>query len=118
MGTGAMFRCAFFGPVIASEARGGGSFSMLRKSNDRIRLCYQKAAEARERALRETDPELREGFFREEDRWIGLAHSFELSESLSDFATEIRRGIENRKKRALRRHMTRASKSGQRERKH
>jgi uncharacterized alpha-E superfamily protein len=69
---------------------------MLRRPNDKVRYCYIRAAEARENALRERDTPSREIWFKLEERWITLAQSRALTESLSDFSTEVRRFLGNR----------------------
>jgi len=69
---------------------------MLRKSSDTVRECYRLAVEAREFALREIDPVRKAAFFKAEDRWIMLAQSRELTESLSDFSSEVRRFLGKR----------------------
>jgi len=66
---------------------------MLHKSGDRVRYCYQKALEAREQALRTRHPELRQAFSLIEDHWIALAQQMVLTETLSTFGEEARRGI-------------------------
>jgi uncharacterized alpha-E superfamily protein len=64
---------------------------MLRRPNDKVRYCYIRAAEARENALRERDPASKETWFKLEERWISLAQSRQLTESLSDFTAEVRK---------------------------
>jgi len=64
---------------------------MLRKSSDIVRYCYQRAAECRERALRANDSALKDTMVVAEDSWITLAHSYELTETLSNFGAELRR---------------------------
>jgi len=64
---------------------------VLKKSSDKVRLCYQLAAEARARAQQETDAARKERFFEIEARYIRLAQSHELTESLADFGREARR---------------------------
>ena len=66
---------------------------MLKKSSDKVRQCYQLAAEARAQAMRETDAARKERFFEIEERYIRVAQSHELTESLSDFNHEIRRFV-------------------------
>ena len=68
---------------------------MLERPNDKVRECYARAAEAREQAMRENDPAAKDTWFKLEDRWITLAQSCELTESLSDFTTEVRRFLGN-----------------------
>jgi hypothetical protein len=64
---------------------------MLQHPNDKVRHCYIRAAEARERALRERDPVRKENWFKIEERWITVAQSCALAETLSDFNAEVRR---------------------------
>jgi hypothetical protein len=64
---------------------------MLRRPSDKVRHCYGRAAEARERALCAPDPASKEGWFWIESRWIALAQAIELAESLSEFGIEAGR---------------------------
>jgi len=66
---------------------------MLHKSSDKIRHCYQRASECRERALASHDPQLKADMFAAEDRWIRLAQSYALTESLVEFGEEVRRHL-------------------------
>ena len=64
---------------------------VLHKSKDQVRYCYQRAAECRERALKASDPALKETLSVAEESWIRLAHSYELTETVSDFGRELQR---------------------------
>jgi len=63
---------------------------MIHESDDDpVRECYCLASSARAEAMRQSDPACRAAFFTMEDCWIGLAQSFQLIESISDFGWEI-----------------------------
>ena len=64
---------------------------MLRKSSDKVALCYHLAAECRERELQLYDPALKKIMRESEERWLALARSYELAESIDDFNKEMRR---------------------------
>ena len=64
---------------------------MLRKSSDRIRYCYYRAAHAREQAMRTDKQERKDSLLSAEDRWIRLAQQYEMTETLQDFGQEVRR---------------------------
>jgi hypothetical protein len=64
---------------------------MLEQFSDQVRQCYQRAVEARAKADATNDPALKADFLAAESRWLTLASSFVLSESLGDFATESER---------------------------
>ena len=66
---------------------------VLRKSSGKVRHCYQRAAEARERAMRATDASVKTMWFKIEDRWITIAQSHIMTEALVDFGAEVRRTI-------------------------
>ena len=61
---------------------------MLRHLSERVRLCYERAAEAREQAEATSDPEAKDDFVRMEKRWLLLARSYEFGERLEDFTRE------------------------------
>jgi hypothetical protein len=69
---------------------------MLHALNDRVKYCYARAAGCRERAQRERDPASKETWHKMEDRWLKLALSIELTESISDFHSEVCRFLEKR----------------------
>jgi hypothetical protein len=69
---------------------------MLHALNDRVKYCYARAAGCRERAQREKDPASKETWHKMEDRWLRLALSIELTESISDFHSEVRSFLEKR----------------------
>jgi len=66
---------------------------VLRTPTDKVRYCYRRAAEARERALRAADVSVKAMWFKVEDQWIGLAHSWAMAEAFADFGTEVRKAI-------------------------
>ena len=68
-----------------------GDRVVLRKSSDKVRHCYQRAADARERAMRTTDASAKAMWFKIEDRWITIAQSHTMTEALVDFGAELRR---------------------------
>jgi hypothetical protein len=57
---------------------------LLHNLSERVRLCYERAAEARERAESLPDPEAKADFLAMEQRWLLLARSYEFGESLPD----------------------------------
>jgi hypothetical protein len=61
---------------------------MLEQFSDQVRQCYQRAVEARAKADATNDPALKADFLAAENRWLSLASSFVLSESLGDFTAE------------------------------
>jgi len=70
-----------------------GERVVLRKSSDKATHCYERAAEARERAMRTTDASVKSMWFKIEDRWITIAQSHTMTEALVDFGAEVRRAI-------------------------
>jgi hypothetical protein len=68
---------------------------VLQATRDKVRDCYRRAAEARERALSVSDPDSKESWFQIEEHWILLAQSIELADSLSDFTGEVRRSFKS-----------------------
>jgi len=58
---------------------------MLEQLSDKIRQCYKRAAEAKERADATNDPILKAEFLDTERRWLTLARSYGFTESLEDF---------------------------------
>jgi hypothetical protein len=58
---------------------------MLEQLSDQIRLCHERAAEAKERADATNDPAMKAEFLAAERRWLALAHSYGFTESLEDF---------------------------------
>lgn len=65
--------------------------ALLHNLSDQIRLCYERAAEAKERADEMLDPEAKADFLKMEKRWLMLARSYELGERLDDFTREASR---------------------------
>jgi PAS domain S-box-containing protein len=56
--------------------------------SDKITLCYERAAEAKERADEMLDPEAKADFLNMEKRWLLLARSYEFGERLDHFTRE------------------------------
>jgi hypothetical protein len=72
---------------------------MLEQLSDKIRLCYERAAEAKERADATNDPILKAEFLSTESSWLTLARSYGFTESLEDFTaanSERRRKFDER----------------------
>jgi PAS domain S-box-containing protein len=63
--------------------------AMLQNLSERIRLCYERAVEARKRALQTSDPTAKADLLNTERRWLLLARSYQHSESLTDFIRAI-----------------------------
>jgi PleD family two-component response regulator len=62
--------------------------AVLQNLSDEVRLCYERAAEAKERADMMRDPEAKADFLNMERRWLLLARSYEFGERLDDFTRE------------------------------
>ena len=60
---------------------------MLQKFSDRIRECYERAADAKAKADATTDLPLKAEFLKTERRWLVLARSYGFTDSLEDFTT-------------------------------
>jgi hypothetical protein len=58
---------------------------MLEQLSDQIRMCYERAAEAKERANQTNYPALKAEFLDTEKRWLTLARSYGFTQSLEDF---------------------------------
>jgi PAS domain S-box-containing protein len=58
---------------------------MLEQLSDQIRLCYERAAEAKARADATDEPAIKAEFLATERRWLTLARSYGFAESLEDF---------------------------------
>jgi PAS domain S-box-containing protein len=65
--------------------------ALLHNLSDKVRLCYERAAEAKERADEMLDPEAKTDFLNAEKRWLLLARSYEFGERLDDFTRESSR---------------------------
>lgn len=61
---------------------------MLSDLDPQLRDCYERAAEAREKADATTDPALKAELLEMERRWLTLAKSYAFTESLDDFTQE------------------------------
>jgi PAS domain S-box-containing protein len=68
--------------------------AMLQNLSDQVRLCYERAAEAKERADMMRDLEAKADFLNMERRWLLLARSYEFGERLDDFTRENMRQAE------------------------
>jgi PAS domain S-box-containing protein len=62
---------------------------MLQSLSKQIQLCYERAAEAKQRAEVTTDLKVKTEFLNTEKRWLLLARSYQLSERLEDFIKAI-----------------------------
>jgi two-component sensor histidine kinase len=62
--------------------------ALLQNLSDKVKLCYERAAEAKERAAETLDPEAKADFLNMERRWLVLARSYEFGERLDDFTRE------------------------------
>ena len=62
---------------------------MLQNLGEQIRLCYERAAEAKQRAEETTDSDAKVDFLNMERRWHLLARSYQRSEILTDFIRAI-----------------------------
>ena len=62
---------------------------MLQGLSEQIRLCYERAAKAQQRAEARSDPEAKGDFLNIEKRWLLLARSYQHSENLTDFIRAI-----------------------------
>jgi hypothetical protein len=58
---------------------------MLEQLSDQIRMCYERAAEAKERADETNYPAMKAEFLNTERRWLTLARSYGFTKSLEDF---------------------------------
>jgi hypothetical protein len=67
--------------------------TLLQNLSENVRLCYERAAEARERADEMHDPEAKADFLTMERRWLLLARSYEFGERLADFTRENSRRV-------------------------
>jgi PAS domain S-box-containing protein len=72
-------------PVALRSNLLAGVRTVLQNLSDEIKLCYERAAQAKERADRALDPEAKADFLNMERRWLRLAHSYEFGESLDEF---------------------------------
>jgi PAS domain S-box-containing protein len=58
---------------------------LLQNLSERVRLCYERAAEACEHAEGTLDPDAKADFLAMERRWLLLARSYQFGERLDDF---------------------------------
>src|SRR5215467_3742711 len=64
---------------------------MLHKLSEQIAYCYQRASECRTKAADAADEAASQEYCELERRWLMLARSYELSERITDFTSEIQR---------------------------
>jgi hypothetical protein len=69
-------------------ARSAVASALLQNLSDKIRLCYERATEAKERVHEIHDAEAKTDFLNMERRWLLLARSYEFGERLNDFTRE------------------------------
>jgi PAS domain S-box-containing protein len=72
---------------------------MLVQFSEQIRLCHERATDAKERADATNDPVIKAEFLAAERRWLTLARSYGFAESLEDFTranSERRRTFDER----------------------
>ena len=60
---------------------------MLSRLSEQIGWCYERAADAKQRAEEIVDPVLKADFVGMEKRWLFLARSYEFVERLKDFTS-------------------------------
>jgi hypothetical protein len=58
---------------------------MLSSTNEKVRACYERAADAKRRASEAITPIERAEFLEAESRWLKLANSHELAERINAF---------------------------------
>jgi PAS domain S-box-containing protein len=88
---------------------------MLEQFSDKIRLCYERAVEAKERADATNDPIFKAEFLNTERRWLTLARSYGFTESLEDFTalnSQWRRNFNERLRAGAERSMAQRNRSG------
>jgi hypothetical protein len=66
---------------------------MLQKLSKQAAECYRLARNAKEKAERTPDEAIRRDYLALERRWVKLAQSYELSERVSSFNSEVKRRI-------------------------
>ena len=60
---------------------------MLEQLSEQVRLCHERASDAKERADATNDPVIKAEYLAQEKRWLTLARSHGFTESLEDFTT-------------------------------
>ena len=63
---------------------------------DKVKTCYSRAVAVREQSLRTHDPVQSARLLKMEYRWILLAQSYQLTESLEGFSEEVRCYLQGR----------------------
>jgi hypothetical protein len=71
---------------------------VLEDTNAQVKNCLERAAVARVRAERTSDPYLKQDLLDIETRWLRLAESYELVARLDLFIASAKRGLKDRKK--------------------
>ena len=66
---------------------------MLPQLSDDVKYCYQRAHECHEAALSAQSFAVKDSLIAAEEGWIVLAHSYELTETLSDFVAKARQTL-------------------------
>ena len=66
---------------------------MLRQLSNDVKYCYQRAHECHEAALSAQSFAVKDSLIAAEEGWIVLAHSYELTETLSDFVAKARQTL-------------------------
>jgi hypothetical protein len=66
---------------------------MLRKVQDQIAYCYQRAGDCRAKAVDASDTAAKQELLDLERRWLMLARSYELSERFTDYTNEVARRL-------------------------
>jgi PAS domain S-box-containing protein len=62
---------------------------MLEKLSDQVRACHERAAEAKRKAEAASDPALKADYLAAANRWMTLAHSYEFTDSVTDFTSAV-----------------------------
>jgi hypothetical protein len=63
---------------------------VLKAANQNVKLCFERALQAEERATQTRNPLDRQFWLDSEARWLALAASYEYQARLSDFIKEVR----------------------------
>jgi hypothetical protein len=62
---------------------------MLGQLSEQVRLCQERASDAKERADATNDSVMKAEYLAQEKHWLTLARSYGFTESLEDFTTGI-----------------------------
>ena len=84
--------CGEAGRGKQSGRTAGDGFVVLQKLSDQIRMCHERAAEAKRKAEAISIAALKADYLAAADRWMALARSYEFTDRVKDFtaATSIR----------------------------